>query len=96
MKIEVFKPTQDDWHGNYLLKRPSEIQGLGLVSVVFTQTGPKPPFKGLWRVCVWGNDDCGMEKDFEDQVEALNVFYRVIEWKFVNKEILKQEGFILA
>lgn len=96
MNISVFKPTKDDWYGNYLLKCPSDIDGLGLVNVMFTQTGPNPPLSGLWRVCVWGNDDCGMEKDFEDEVEALNVFYRVIGWNFVNKTELKLEGFVSA
>ena len=96
MNISVYKPTQDDWYGNYLLKRPSDIDGLGLVQVMFTQTGPLPPFNGKWRVCDWGNDDCGMEKDFEHESEALNTFYRVIGWDFVNKEILRQEGFVSA
>lgn len=96
MNISVYKPTQDDWYGNYLLKRPSDIDGLGLVQVMFTQTGPLPPFNGKWRVCVWGNDDCGMEKDFDDEVMAMVTFMRVIGWTFVNKEILRQEGFVPA
>jgi hypothetical protein len=93
MKINVYKKTTDDWYGNYQIK-----EGDALVTVSFTQTGPNPKmYKGEFRVCVWGNDDCGMERDFgADEATALNTFMQVIGLENVNKDKLKELGFISA
>ncbi len=96
MSIDVFKRTEDDWYGCY--KIADDVRVSDLVKVSFTQTGPDPKnFKGEWRVCVWGNDDCGMERDFgNDESTALNVFYKVIGQKFVNMDYLKLNEFVSA
>ena len=96
MKIQVFKRTEDLWYGSYKLAESSAADNM-LVEVSFTQTGPNPD-EGLgeWRVCVWGNDDCGMERDFTDETAALNMFYQVIGWTYVNKDQLSNLGFIPA
>ena len=94
MEISVYKPTNDDWYGCYEV---SEFPEIKLVTVAFTQTGPDPKNgKGEWRVCVWGTDDCGMEKDFQDETEALNCFYQVIGWKSIDFNPLKDFGFVSA
>ena len=70
---------------------------LMLVEVTFTQTGPDPDLGlGKWRVCVWGNDDCGMERDFDLEGDALHIFYHIISWTYVNKDQLKNAGFVFA
>lgn len=95
MNIDVFKRTEDDWYGNY--KVVGDCRVSDLVEVSFTQTGPDPKQgQGEWRVCVWGNDDCGMERDYTDETEALNMFYQVIGWDFVNINRLKNNGFVSA
>ena len=95
MKINVFKQTNDEWYGNYKIEDDCRVYGL--VEVKFTQTGPDPKYGlGEWRVCVWGNDDFGMERDFIDEDEALNIFYQVIGWDYVNVDPLKTLGFITA
>lgn len=96
MRINVFKRTEDDWYGCYKIRDDARVEDL--VEVSFTQTGPDPKnFNGEWRVCVWGNDDCGMERDFgNDETAALNMFYQVIGQKFVNMGYLTHNGFVSA
>ena len=96
MKIQVFKRTEDNWYGCYKIVDDARVKDL--VEVSFTQTGPNPNLgDGQWRVCVWGNDDCGMERDFHtSEDEALTVFIEVIGWKFVNMNRLSANGFVSA
>jgi hypothetical protein len=51
-------------------------------------------FKDFIRVCVWGNDDCGYEKDFEpDQVlDAFNLFNKLIALPKLNMSHVKDLG----
>lgn len=96
MHCDVFKRTSDNWYGNYKIKNDARVSDL--VEVSFTVTGPDPRHhQGEFRVCVWGNDDCGMEKDFADDEElAWNCFLQVIGMKDVTKEKLKILGFVSA
>jgi hypothetical protein len=87
-KINVYKKTLDDWYPSYKLTNNVE-----LVKVSFTTTGPNPPINGEWRVCVWGNDDCGMEIDFIDEKKALSIFMEILGCDYVNMELLKDLGF---
>ena len=93
MLIQVYKKTNEDWYGNYEIK-----DGDSLVKVSLTQTGPDPKnYKGEFRVCVWGNDDCGMELDFgADETKALNCFLQVIGTGCVSRDHLISLGFISA
>lgn len=47
----------------------------------------------LWRVCIWGNDDFGFEKDSYDKKSQENIFQRVLKMSRVNKQILLDMGF---
>ena len=54
-RVDVFKKTNDDWYPAF------EMGGEKLVEVSFIQLTPwLPAEERIWRVCVWGNDDCGM------------------------------------
>jgi hypothetical protein len=91
MIISLYKETKDDWCGNF------KTDFHNLVCVMFTQTGPDPKNgNGEWRVCVWGNDDLGMERDFTDESLALSCFYQVIGWKYVDFKPLAKFGFVNA
>lgn len=92
MQLQVFVRTTDDWYPSYTLS-PS---GERVVEVTFTQTGPRPPVDGLWRVCVWGGDDCGMERDFTDETEAWSCFLQVIGSKTVTMKLLREMQFLSA
>jgi len=94
MNVDVFKRTTDDWYPSYLIQ--GDIRFSKLVEVSFTQTGPNPPITGDWRVCVWGADDCGMERDFQDEAQAWNCFLQVIGWEQVSMQALKDIDFVSA
>lgn len=93
-RITVFKETTDNWFPSYKVEGRAYLQ---LVTVELTQTGPDPNAgNGEWRVCVWGGDDCGMERDFDDLSQATDMFYQVIGWESVDVSELTQHGFVSA
>lgn len=95
-RVDVYKPTDDEWYGNDILcyrhgdyipvHRTSRI-----VTVSFMQLSD-----GKYRVCVWGNDDFGLEKDYNLEDEAWYNFIKVIKMHAVNKQPLKDMGFYNA
>lgn len=56
---EMFRPTKENWCGNFAIAGDARWPRPNLVCVQFLKMST-----GQWRVCVWGNDDIGMEKDF--------------------------------
>lgn len=74
----VFKLTDDDWYPSHYLgdyykgQKPLTVK---LVEVSFLEL-----MDGCFRVCVWGNDDTGMELDFMPYEHdlALKMFHEVI------------------
>lgn len=89
MKVNVFKRTQDEWHGNYKIVGDARVSDL--VEVSFMRLSD-----GNWRCCVWGNDDCGKEFDHADEATVWNIFLQVIGWQYVNQQPLKELGFVPA
>lgn len=51
---------------------------------------------GQWRVCFWGNDDLGMERDFPTYDEALAIWEEIKKWDNVRVSYLKTLGFVGA
>ncbi len=89
MSIHAFKSTSDNWAGNFKIENDARYQG-GYVEVSLLKLGPD---FYVHRVCVWGNDDRGMEFDTEDELEAKEVFQKVILMDDVTFEKLQQLGF---
>jgi hypothetical protein len=77
-KLQCFKKTQDNWCPNF----PNNQVLLSCCPV-----GEK------FRVSVWGNDDCGMEKDFDTRKEALRIYNSLRQEEFVNFQTVKFWGF---
>lgn len=88
MRVEVFKQTQDDWYDNYKVVGGAGVSDLVKVTFMNLQSG--------WRVCVWGNDDYGLECDFESEAKAWNIFLQVIGMEFVNQQALRDLGLVAA
>ncbi len=89
--VEVYKITNDEWYPSFKLD-----DGIMLVRVSFLEL---PTFNNeikLWRVCAWGNDDCGVEKDFESETEAWVCFLEIIGLQAVNSDALFSRGFVSA
>lgn len=90
MEIVAYKLTQDDWYPNFFL----DDRETNLIRVSLTQISPLNK-KETWRVAVWGNDDIGMNKDFENEhakKHAVAEFQAVFMEQYVNKEWLRSRG----
>lgn len=49
---------------------------------------------GKWKVSVWGNDDYGLERHFDDRASAQREFDRTVN--LTTKAELKARGFVNA
>lgn len=91
-RSSVFKRTTDDWYPSYTLHGREG----SLVEISFIQLQGAPEERN-WRVCCWGGDDMGLERDYPSESEAWSVFVQVIGWEYVNQNQLVCEfGFYSA
>lgn len=74
--------TPDDWYPNY----PNNEVELSIINLS----------DGQFRVCVWGNDDFGMEKDFNSADLAEQTYDTIKNSGVVTKEDLYVMGFETA
>lgn len=89
MRTRVFKRTDDNWHPSYKL----DGWYRGIERTLLVEVSLLPISNGKTRVCVWGGDDCGMERDFDTEAEAISIFMSVIALDTVNMEDLTLFGF---
>jgi hypothetical protein len=93
LEVKVFKPTNDDWYGSYKINGWHEgVKDRMLVEVIFCGNIGD----GVWRTCVWGNDDCGMEFDCSTEAECWTMFLQVIGMESVDMVALRNLGFVSA
>lgn len=97
-RIEVFKLTHKDWSSYKIEGWYKGTTDNKLLKVSFFKlppsTAPKEP--PIWRTCVWGNDDFGMEYDAAMKEDAFDRFMQVIRMEFVSEAALKDLGFVWA
>lgn len=95
-RAEVFKPTTGDWYPAYKLGswhegRPPNLTKLVKVSLILYADGSA-------RVCAWGNDDYGLELDYESDgndaiVRATQEFSEILFQNLVEPDWLIKRGF---
>lgn len=81
-RITCFKRTTDEWYGEFRIHNDGRHEKERYVHVSFMPLNTTPI---LWRVCVWGNDDLGMEFDTEEYENALEVYTELVLLPVVNK-----------
>jgi len=92
LNCSVFKTTSDDWYPSYKLSNWYKgVQNKKLVEVSFIRLSI-----GEWLVCVWGNDDYGLEKEFSTEVVAWSTFLEIIGLEDVTIDAVLEKGFIGA
>ena len=92
---EVFKKTTDNWCGNYIISDShNQYEAVRVSFVELKNSGDEY----MWRICVWGTDDCGMERDFiADEFHiARDLFSSILTWEYVTFDKLIKNGFISA
>lgn len=90
-RTDVVKFTDDDWYGNYSIMHKGVMTKT--VQVTYVPLALDQDAKRLFRVCVWGNDDFGLERDYEDRRAARRAFSKIVDMYRVNKNELKDMGF---
>ena len=93
-KFELFIKTTDQWYPNY----PGNKVRVCVQDCINHRTDGR----SILLVCVWGNDDYGLEKFmYFDTVKERNKAYKkwvkeVKSWKVVTKDGLKKLGLVTA
>lgn len=82
----IFKPVTEPWYGNYKIQDDKRFEDVLLVTVRLVGLND-----GKFRVCVWGNDDLGMEKDFEDDLQATQVFSAIVLEESLTRKTLEDK-----
>ena len=99
MRVSTFKLTRDNWYGSYRIDGyHAGVDRPMLVEVIFNGniTAYNPTQAPVWRTCVWGNDDCGMEFDCDNEAQAWNMFLQVIGLDYVDMDTLRSLGYVSA
>jgi hypothetical protein len=90
-RLRCFKLTEDDWYPSYQIKGYHKgVLEPKLVEVSFMQLS-----NGQWRVCIWGQDDDGMERDYSSRQKkiAKAMYEQILERDYINKGWLRDQGF---
>lgn len=95
-QVDVFKVTQDDWYGSYHIEEYFGVKKQMVVQVTFCGNISEENEIPVFRTCVWGSDDCGMEFDSHLEGESWNRFLQVIGLNCVNRQDLIDLGFVSA
>lgn len=93
----VYVSTDDDWCPSYIMNMPNQLDKM-LVTVSFFILEEEKESLDLpiYRVCVWGADDLGMEFDTHDRTFAESYFIMCISQETLTIEFLKDKGFVSA
>lgn len=85
-KIEVYKSTNDEWCGNYILSTSNRQNISSLVRVYFLSN------EEGYSIGVVGTDDFGMYKNFPiehfTKQDAIDLFLKIISLETLNQENL--------
>jgi hypothetical protein len=88
---QVFKQTEDDWCGNYIFVNNGK--DIPMVKLTFYGNISIPKDTPEYRVSCWGNDDLGMDKDFDNEQQAYEMYLKVLNMPIVNQSDLIKLGF---
>lgn len=88
---EVFVLTKEDWCPSYQCNDSYNKRLLLRVSFFELQGNDS-----LFRVCVWGSDDMGMDYDTPDRELAEQYFIDCISQEYLSLDYLKGKGFYSA
>ncbi len=90
MHCDVFKVTSEDWYPSYKLEDKTKLVQVSFMQVLLATSATS------WRVCVGGQDDYVVERDFATENEAWCMFVRIIGLEDVTMNTLKNIGFLSA
>ena len=87
--ITAYKPTNENWFPSYGALDSGDQSYLLSVSLIALNDG-------LFRVCVWGADDFGMELDQVSRKKAIKLYISLMLMTTIRKSDLAEMGFSYA
>lgn len=91
-EIVCYKPTTEDWHPSFYIGIDKVLR----VTFHGKLTNYNDEKADIYRVSVWGADDCGMEYDCATDHEAWLKFQCVLMLNDVTYNSLIDMGFVSA
>ena len=89
IKWTTIKFTQDEWYGNSTkLHNGKPTRTVEVSEHLYND--------GTGRISIWGNDDFGLEKEYNTHEEAKATFDIIKKMEYVNIQPLKDMGFFNA
>ena len=90
---QVMIQVPEDWAGNFKIADDVRYK-----DTRFCELSILHLHDGQWRVCIWGNDDTGMDRDFpaDKFEEAHALFLHVAVTHLPKKKLFKELGFTWA
>lgn len=95
-RLTVFVPTKEDWYPSYRVGNPEEYKHHFQYHTYLLRVNLIMLDSNTFRVCVWGADDKGMEKDFDSLDEAISQYFTIITQKWLTQSFLEASGFLHA
>lgn len=94
MRLDVFKQVSEDWYGPFRIARDKRYEGAWFVRVSLMELPFAEPV--TYRVCVWGNDDFGMEFDTPSLDIARELYTALVLTEDLRQDTLTELGFVRA
>jgi hypothetical protein len=93
IRLEAFVAVAEDWHGNFAIADDARYATTRLIRVSLLGL-----LDGQWRVCAWGNDDLGMERDFAAQHHhmAMELYVAIVTRRHPTRAWMKEQGMVPA
>lgn len=92
----VYVSTDDDWCPSYILNMTHSLDKMMVTVSFFELKDPDDDNVPMYRVCVWGADDLGMEYDSYDRTLAESYFIMCISQESLSMDYLIDKGFVSA
>lgn len=93
-RMTVYVQVNQNWYGNYHITQDKRYESDLLIRVSLLEL--RHPHG--WRVCAWGNDDFGMERDYEpdQRDQALVLYQQIVSTQMPTQAQMHEWGMIRA
>lgn len=92
-RIEVFVEVDQDWYGNFKFADDLRLKDAKFIRVSLLEL-----LSGHWRVCAWGNDDFGLERDFlsMEYDDAVKLYQTIVTTPRPTQQMMRDLGMVGA
>lgn len=93
-RMSAYVQVNEDWYGNFRVSQDTRYDSDLLIRVSLLEL----MHPHGWRVCVWGNDDFGMERDYapDQRDQALALYQQIVSTPMPTQAQMREWGMIYA